>query len=164
MNENSKTVTFVVVAVAIAAIAWLTRPSLPVVEPEDMRGQQLFPDFKDPLTATSLGIVKYDEATGTVRPFEVAQVAGRWSIPSHQDYPADAKDQVADAAAAMMELTVLDVASDSPGDHSLYGVVDPDLKTLKAGATGVGTRVTMKDKDKKALMSLILGKPVPDRQ
>ena len=163
MNENSKTMIFVAVAVLVAGVAWLARPSLPVEEPEDMRGQQLFPDFQDPLAAASLEIVKFDETTATVRPFEVAQVDGRWSIPSHDDYPADAEDQVADAAASMMELTALDVASDSPGDHSLYGVVDPDPKTLKAGSTGVGIRVIMKDKDKKVLMSLIIGKTVPDR-
>ena len=45
-----------------------------------------------------------------------------------------------------MGLKVLDVAGDSPGDHELYGVVDPAAKDLRVGAVGVGTRVTMKDK------------------
>ena len=87
----------------MVAIA-VSRPSLPVSTSEDLRGQLLYPDFKDPLAVTSLEIVEYNEETGEVRPFEVAQVnvkgKTRWSIPSHDDYPADAKDQVASAAAA----------------------------------------------------------------
>jgi len=164
MNEITKTTIFVVVAVVIVGlVAWESRPTLVTEAPGIKPGDQLFPDFTNPLVAASLEIVKYDEDTATVRPFEVAQVGGLWSIPSHENYPADAKDQVADVAANMMGLTVLRTASESPGDHQLYGVIDPDPKTLKGGATGVGTRVTMKDKNKKTLMSLIIGKQVEDR-
>jgi CHASE3 domain sensor protein len=73
---------------------------LPDVKPEDMVGKQLFDDF-EPLAVTSLQIVKYDEATGTPSGFEVSQVNNRWSIPSHSNYPTDAKDQLAEAAASV---------------------------------------------------------------
>ena len=134
---------FVAVAVAVALLAWVSRPSLPVDEPEDMVGQELFAEFTDPLSATSLEILEFDEETASVRPFKVAQVADRWSIPSHENYPADAEDQLADVAAGLMGLAVLDTASDNPGDHELYGVVDPDPEKLGAGATGVGTRADL---------------------
>ena len=87
----------------------------------------------------------------------------RWSIPSHDDYPADAKDQVASAAAGLMGLKILDMVSDNQGDQQEYGVVDPDPKALKLGATGVGTKVIMKDKDGKELLALVIGKEVPDQ-
>ena len=48
------------------------------------------------------------------------------------------------------------MASDSPGDHELYGVVDPDPEKLKAGNTGVGTRVTMRDQKDDMLLNLIV--------
>ena len=163
MNEIAKTAIFAAVAVLVLLIAWASRPSLPVQDSADMRGKELFPDFENPLEAASLEIVKYDEATASEQPFKVAQVDNRWSIPSHSDYPADAEDQVAEAAAGLMDLKVLDVSSDSPGDHELYGVIDPDPKTLKRGATGVGTRVTMRNKDDKLLLSLIVGQEVPGR-
>jgi len=54
----------------------------------------------------------------------------------------------------------LEVASDARGDQSLYGVLDPDPKTLPAGATGVGTRVVIRDKDDKPLLAMLIGKPV----
>ena len=121
-----------------------------------MVGKPLFEEF-EPLKVASLEIVKYDEETGKETPFEVARLDGIWSIPSHDNYPADAKDQVTEAATSMMGLEVLSVASDNTADHKLYGVVDPDPKTLKPGAVGVGTRVVMKDKDKKSLVAMVIG-------
>jgi len=88
----------------------------------------------------------------------------RWSIPSHSDYPADADKQVANAATALMGLQILSVEGDTQADHEKFGVVDPDPKKLKPGATGVGMRVTMRDKNSKDLLSLIIGKEVPGRQ
>lgn len=162
-NETNKTIAFLGVAVAVLLIAWASRPSLPTRSADDQRGQRLFPEFNDPLAAASLEIVDYDEATGNVRRFEVALNKNVWSIPSHENYPADAKDQMARAARDVMDLKILGVEGDAPGAHADYGVVDPDPKTLKAGATGVGTRVVMKDGGKKDLLALIIGKAVPNK-
>jgi hypothetical protein len=165
MKENTKSILFVAAAAAIALAAWVSRPQLAGVDPQaDMTGELLFAEFKDPLQPTSLEIVQYDESTGQVRPFKVAQVKGRWSIPSHSSYPTDAKDQLVDAATSLMNLKVLSIASKDSGDHELYGVVDPTSKDLIAGATGVGTRVTMRDKDDKPVLALIVGKEVADKK
>ncbi len=163
MNESKKTITFVAVAVLVVLIAWIGRPSVRVLTAPELVGKELFAEFKDPRQAASLEIVEFNESTAEIRPFKVAEVEGEWSIPSHHDYPADAKKQLGEAAASMVGLKALDMASDSPGDHKLYGVVDPDPQRLKVGDTGVGTRVTMKDKNDKWLMSVIIGKQVPDR-
>lgn len=160
MNDNTKTLAFVAVAAVVLLVAWATRPSLPVAQRGDMEGQQLFQDFTDPLAAASLEIVQYDESTATARPFKVAQVKGRWSIPSHENYPTDAKEQLASAASSLMDLKVIRVQSDNRSDHAEYGVVEPGSD---AGTTGVGTRVTVRDKDDKDLLNLIVGKEVPDR-
>ncbi len=160
MDENTKTFAFMGGAVLMALVAWIAYPRLPEPKAEDMRGKELFAEFTDPLKATSLEIVRWDESTGKVEPFQVAQINDRWCIPSHHNYPADAKDHLAEAATSVIGLKVLDVVSQSPGDHELYGVVDPDPKTLKPGQTGVGMRVTMRDKDNNVLLSLIVGKEV----
>ncbi len=160
MSEIAKTGVFVAVGVVVLAVGTLagwTGNSWKQVTPDEAIGTPLFEDF-DPLDVTRLEIVKYDEGTGTLQPFEVAQVNDLWSIPSHSDYPADAEDQLADAATSLMGHNVLGVASESPGDHELYGVIDPDPKTLKPGTVGVGTRVTMKDEDGKPLLAMVIGK------
>jgi hypothetical protein len=168
MNENAKTLTFVAVAAAIAVVAIVvSRPAMSVSGTENQRGQLLYRNFADPLAVTSLEIVEFDEDTGSVQPFRVAQVdvkgKPRWSIPSHDDYPADAKDQVASAASALMSLKIIDTVSENQGDQREYGVVQPDLKTLKLGDTGVGEEVIMKNKQGKPLLDLVIGKEVPDR-
>jgi hypothetical protein len=167
MNETAKTLTFLAVAAAIVVTAVVARPSLPIAKPVDVRNQPLYPEFKDPLSVTGLEIVEFDEHRGEVIPFQVAQVnvkgKTRWSIPSHQDYPADAKDQVASAAAGLIGLNIIEMVSDNQGDQREYGVVDPDPKTLKVGDTGVGTRVVMRNKEGKDQLALIIGKEVPDR-
>jgi hypothetical protein len=167
MNENVKTLVFVVVAAAVVALAFVARPSLQVAATEKVGDRPLYPDFKDPLAVADLEIVQYDENSATVQPFRVARrdIKGktRWVIPSHDDYPADAKDQVASAAAGMMGLKPLEMISDDQADQQEYGVVDPDPKTLKVGSTGVGLRVVMKDDDGKELLAVVFGKDVKDR-
>ena len=175
MNENLKTCMFAVAAAAIACFAWSTGPSSPKPNAEDVRGQLMFPAFKDPLAVTRMEIVRFDDGSRKVLPFDVAQVKNRWSIPSHNDYPADAKDHLAEAATSLMGLKILNPApglSDEQGDldqstirklHNEYGVVDPDAAEIKSSDTGVGTRLVMKDKEGHDLLSLVIGKQVGDQ-
>jgi hypothetical protein len=165
MNENLKTLGFVVVAAAVALVAWVSIPSPLTDADEDFRNKPLNPDFTNPLDAASLEIMKYDEAKAAIVPFKVAEVdykgKTRWSIPSHENYPADAKNQMATAGAALVGLTIIDKVSDNEGDQEEYGVVDPDGARL--GAAGIGEKVVMRDKNGKELLALIVGKQVPDR-
>ena len=163
MNENTKTLSFVGAAAVLLLAAWMLRPSPVSMETQDDIGKEFFPEFKDPSAATSLEIVEYDGGTGTLKPFKVAQVNGVWSIPSHESYPADGKNQLEQAALAVMGLTKLSMVSDSPSDHETYGVVDPDANKLEFGAEGVGKRLTLEDKSGNKLAQLIIGKKDPDR-
>ncbi|MBN1396277.1 MAG: DUF4340 domain-containing protein [Pirellulales bacterium] len=162
MNETTKTLTFVALAAVVALVVIFTLPKAQMIDPEDQRGKPLYPDFDDPLAVTGVEIVKYNEESAEVISFEVAQkeVKGktRWVIPSHYDYPADAKDRVADAASALMGLRIFEVAGDQRGDQQEFGVVEPDPKKLRVGATGVGDRVVMRDAEGKTLLDLVIGK------
>ncbi len=130
---------------------------------------------------TRLEIAQFDEASQQCKkPFEVAQVVGRdgktrWAIPSHFDYPADAKDHLAEAASLLMDIKSVNTApgmDDEQADltqdnihrlHNEYGVVDPDPATVKSSDTGVGTRITLKNKEGKTLASLVVGKQVGEQ-
>jgi hypothetical protein len=164
MNENLKSAIFVLAAVAVLLVAWVARPSVSKVDEwAEQRGKPIDPDFTDPLAATSLDVIEYDEATGEAKPFSVHWTNGRWTIPSHNDYPADAKEHMVDAASSVLRLTILDVVSREKKDHELYGVVDPG-ENLSAGAKGVGMRVTMADKSGNKLLALIIGKPAAEKK
>ena len=181
MRENVKTAWFVGLALIVGLGAYVSRP----VPHKKHKGEdmpvELFPDLKDPLEVTRLEIVQYDEASQQVKkPFEVAQVTGhdgksRWAIPSHFDYPADAKEHLAEAASLLMGIKSVNTAPGMSGEggdldqdnlrrlYNEFGVVDPDPATVKSSDTGVGTRITLKNKEGKTLASLIIGKQVADQ-
>jgi len=164
MSDMQRTLTYMGIALLAVIVAWEPWRPAPQNVDESEEDVKLFNDFTDPLAAKSLEIVKYDEATSTLEPpFKVAQHNGVWSIPSHSNYPADAHDHMAKAAASLMDLEALGKVSDNSGDRELYGVVDPDPKTLRAGAVGVGMRVTLRDIKDEVLADLIIGKTVKDQ-
>jgi hypothetical protein len=163
MTETNKTLLFLVVAaVAVAAAVanqWTSQPAA------DKPSETELCSIPDPLAVTDMDIVEFNEATSTLRPFRVAQSGPkgkeRWSIPSHENYPADAKDQMALAASGLMGLKTIEIVSEDQGDQETYGVVEPDPSKPQVGATGVGMRVVMKDRAGKTLLALVIGKEVP---
>ena len=161
MSESAKTLTFVGVAVVALLLAWASRPS-PLGSPTDDTGELFFPEFTDELAAASLEIVAYDEASAAPKAFRVGRSgSGVWTIPSKLDYPADAEEHLAEAAASVMDLEKLGVVSDRPADHELYGVVDPT--SAEPGTEGIGMRVTLEDSSSAALADLIIGKEDTDQ-
>jgi len=126
------------------------------VQPEEQR--VLFPELSDASKAASLEIVSYDDELSTLHPFKVLQSGGVWVLPAHQNYPADAREQLAAAATALVDLKMLDVVSKSPGDHETYGVIEPNPEKIKPGMTGVGQLVEIRDGSGNKLARLIIGK------
>jgi len=127
------------------------------VKPEEER--MLFPDLaSDPAKAASLEIVSYDDELSTLHPFKVVQSGGVWVLPAHDNYPADAKEHLAAASTALVDLKMLDRVSESTGDHETYGVIEPDPEKIKPGMTGVGQLVEIRDASGNKLARLVIGK------
>ena len=160
MNESLRTVIYLGVAGVISLLAWASQPSAAPTNVRSLVNQPLFPEFKEATDARSLQIVKFDEGTAELRSFEVAQRGGLWVIPSHGDYPADAEQQIQGAAGSLIGLEIVDIASQSAGDHALFGVIEPDKTKLKVGDKDVGTLVALQDGEQKDLVRLIVGKEV----
>ena len=180
MSESVKTACFVGLACVVGLVAFATRPVPLERKPGELTPKDLFRELTNPLDVTRLEVVQFDEASKQARPFEVAQVVGRdgktrWSIPSHSDYPADAKDHLAEAASLLMGIKSVNTApgmDEEHGEldqnnirrlHNDYGVIDPDPAAVKTSDTGIGTRITLKNKEGKILASLIIGKQVSEQ-
>jgi hypothetical protein len=159
MNESRKTLYFVVTAAVLVVLAFLAAPKRITPEMFSDQGQAFFPKFTDPNQATSLEVVGFDATTGSAKPFKVQFKNGRWTIPSHHDYPADAKDRLAKTGAGVMDIKRDDVRSDNVADHAACGVIDP-MDQATTGLNGRGTRVTLKDKDENVLADFIVGNQV----
>jgi hypothetical protein len=160
MNENSKTICFVGVAILVLGAAFATRARAPVVNVSDLVGKTLFDKLDDPLKAKRIEIDTIDESTAQTRKLEVAQVNGVWSLPSHENYLADAKDQVASAVTALMDMKVLEpVGTKGAQEHELYGVIEPKLDDEnQIGQRGIGKLVVVSDEAGKPLARVIIGK------
>ena len=167
MNEGRTTAIFAAVAVVALGLAFWSMPKAINTAGEEanaMKNQVLFKDFDEPSKAAALQIVKYNESLGQLDPFEITKdKGGLWKIPSHDDYPADAAEQVRDAATPLIGLKGLDVVTVERSEHSMYGVINPDDKDLKVGESGVGMLVRVKDASDKIIADLIIGKAV-DKQ
>ncbi|HEX3998196.1 MAG TPA: hypothetical protein VHX65_06580 [Pirellulales bacterium] len=159
MSESAKTFSVLGVAVLLAVAAFASRPHITTDETEGQVGQSLFPEWTDPSAAKSLAITSVDETTNSLSDFKVADVNGRWVVPSHEDYPANAEDHVFKAASSIIGLRVLAVVSDAPGDQETYGVVEPNEKTLSSSSfSDFGRLVVVRDAASKELAGLIVGK------
>jgi hypothetical protein len=157
-----KTLAFVVVALLLTGAAFVRMPDRRgALEEFKDQGQPFFPDFKDPFACTDLEVVEYDNATATARQFKVLFKDGKWVIPSHHNYPADARDRLAKTAGGVMDLHKDTIKSDRVEDHEALGVLDP--LDLKAPLKGRGKRVTLRDKSEKVLAEFILGNEVKER-
>ena len=161
-RETTKTLIFVAVAALLMGAAFVNMPDRRKDEVFVENGQPFFPDFKDPNACTSLEVVDYDPETTIVTPFKVLLKDGKWTVPSHYDYPADGKDRLVKTSVGVMDLKKDALRSEAVADHEKLGVVDPlDAKatTLK----GQGKRVTLKDGSDKVLADFIIGKEVENR-
>ena len=160
MNELQKTLAFAGAAVVLALLAFLTAPSRPEAAAFADQGRPFYPEFKDPRKAASLEVGEYNDKLARIQRFKVALAGGKWSIPSHHGYPADAKDRLGKVAASMIDLKKETLRSERPQDHEALGVIDP--LDENAGAAGRGRRVTLKDAGGVVLADFIFGKETKD--
>ncbi|QDV68314.1 hypothetical protein Poly24_20230 [Rosistilla carotiformis] len=167
MTESGKTGVFWLVAsvvVAMAAIvAW---PRSTETDLAALVGKPIFENFNDVLDVSMLKIDRFDEELGQLSSFEVTRDAktNQWSIPSHDGYPADATEQIRDAATAFLNLEILDVASEVKDDHEKFGVLEPNASSLKVGDEGVGRLVQFENDQGEVLVNLIIGSMVKDSE
>ena len=161
MSESAKTLTFVGIAVLSVVVALATQPSSADLDLTSLVGQK-FASFGAE-DAKRLKIVKFNEDTATLSDFEVAQDdAGVWTLPSKNGYPADAQQQMGEAAGSLLDLEKLDIVTESAADHERYSVIDPNSPKLEVGQEGVGTRVTIADISDDNLIDIIIGTEVKD--
>lgn len=159
MNETSKTVAFVITAVIIGASAGathlMTQPK-PVTGFEKV-GQEFFPEFDDASKAQSLEVTVYDDDSDRTKSFEVAFKDGRWRIPSHHDYPAEAAERLARTATSVIGLNRESCVARRARKHEEFGVLDPSDE--EANVDSAGQRITLKDEEGNILADYLIGKP-----
>lgn len=162
MNEMTRTGAFVGGAILSLLLATVLAPSAPKAPDEFADVGKLFYEEFDALQARSLKVVSFNDETATSRTFEVDFKDGLWRIPSHHNYPADAKDRLARTAASVLTIRKDEFRTSNKDDYPELGVVDPlDEDTTKL--KGRGQRITIRDEAGKVLADYIIGKQVKNR-
>ncbi len=153
-----KTAGFLGAGLLLLALGWAVQPRFKPATLKPAVERVLFPELTDAEKAASLEIIRYDDELATLYPFKVVKSGGVWVLPSHQNYPADAKDQLAAAATELVDLKALDVVTERAADHEVYGVIEPDQEKIKPGMTGVGQLIEIRDASGSKIARLIIGK------
>jgi Domain of unknown function (DUF4340) len=161
MNDLFKTTIFAGVAVVLTGLAvFSTRDRQPANAADfDDQGKPFFAEFKDPLACTDLEVVDFDSSTATASRFRVMFKDNKWVIPSHYNYPADARDRLSNTAAAIMDLTKDTIRSNSPDEQEAMGVIDP-LDSKVSTLTGRGKRITLRDASEKVVADIVIGNEI----
>ena len=160
MNENNKTIFFIVAAAACVALAFYTAPDArdPSSQGSKM-GQALFESF-DPRSATGIEIVEIDEDDLVSKSIEVSQTEKGWLIkrPGKVDYPANADNQVKNVSSLLFDLRIIDQAAEGAGEHANFGVLDPSK--ANPSDAGIGKMIALKNNTGANLAQLIIGNEV----
>ena len=160
MNSLQRTLVFVIAAIVSTGLAYtaseFTKPKKLAEHGEF--GKDFFPEFTDPSKASAIRVVTFDDETAVAKDFTVVNKDG-WRIKSHNDYPADGKDQLAKAAASVISLKRGSLMTQRTADHERLGVIDP-LDEKNTALKGRGSRITLFEKGDTALADFIIGKKV----
>jgi hypothetical protein len=162
MNETAKTLTFVILSGALAALALFNHFGNQSDSKGDFElvGKPFFEDFQSTADAASLEVMAVDPSSMSLQRFSVRNDKGTWRIPSHHNYPAEAAGRLAETASSVIGITRLSVEG-SVGDFERLGVVDPlevDDEKIDDPAD-IGKRITLRDANGDVLVDLIIGKP-----
>lgn len=156
------TLAFAASAAALALIAARVQPDSYQSSLFSDQGEDLFLALTDASAVQAIEVVDYNPDQAIARPLKVELRKGRWVLASHGDYPAEARDRLAQTAGALVGLKKDSIASDRWEDQAQYGVIDP-LDQKNASLTGRGKRVTLLDGRGTKLAEIVLGNPGPSK-
>lgn len=153
-----------VLAVGTAIPAWYR--SAPVDSGEaNLTGALLVRDGKEiaPDQIADLMVATWDESQTKAKIFQVKKSDGRWTIPSHFNYPADGGSRVGSTVGGVLNVARGPLVSRDPKRFEDLGVINPTPKEgLPSEKKGIGKRITLKDVSGKVVVDLLIGSPAPN--
>jgi len=141
----------VALGLSLAAIYWYPWPSPSVTHAKV--GEKLF----DELSSNDvrwIELEQFDPNLGAIERLSLKFENNQWTIPERAGYPAGNVALRTSLLNTMNGLEIFDVPSEDRKDHSLYGVLEPNDDSI----TGQGFLISLKDRNREPIASLIVGK------
>lgn len=139
----------------VAAIWYYPWPR--TVAAEEIVNQPLFEDY-DYNQVRTLEIARYNPDTNNIERIELRRSGEKWVIPAKDNFVATESSAITNAVNSLNGRTVLEVMSDQQQDHFEYGVVEPEDYQAVSNLSGLGTRITLSDRNNQEIASLVVGK------
>lgn len=150
-------------AAVLAAVAAWFYPWPQEVQQSGKVGQMLFEGFT-PSQVRTIEVSRYNSDRQALERIQLQRKGERWVIPGTADFNANNAVQVARAINSVLDRKVLEKISDDQQDHLKNGVVDPDQFQSAELRSGLGRRITLKDRNGQALADLIVGFPLQNAE
>ncbi|MEZ6096683.1 MAG: DUF4340 domain-containing protein [Pirellulaceae bacterium] len=160
MNDSFKTILFVAAAAVSAGFAYATyvtnQPKK--IDGFEFVGQPFFENLDSSNQLTEMELYARNQSE-ELESFVVGKHDGLWTIDSHNHYPAEAAQRLAETLTAITGLEREALAGRLASDHQRLGVVDPrDGDTTDPEANG--KRIILHGQGGTVLADLIVGHPV----
>ncbi|MFN5707190.1 MAG: DUF4340 domain-containing protein, partial [Planctomycetota bacterium] len=150
-------------AAVLAGVAAWFYPWPQEVQQSGKVGQLLFEGFT-PSQVRTIEVSRYNSDRQALERIQLQRKGERWVIPGTADFNANNATQVARAINSVLDRKVLEKISDDQQDHLKNGVIDPDQFQSAEVRSGLGRRITLKDRNGQALADLIVGFPLQNAE
>lgn len=150
-------------AAACAGIAAWYFPWPVEVQQSGKVGEWLFKEFPASQVRT-IEVSRFNNDRQTLERVMLQRKGERWVIPATADFNANNAVQVARAIKSVQDRKVLQKISDNEQDHLKNGVIDPDKFQNAELRSGLGRKITLKDRNGQVLADLIVGFPLENSE
>jgi len=150
-------------AVACAGVAAWFYPWPVEVQQSGKVGEWLFKEFPASQVRT-IEVSRFNNDRQALERITLQRKGERWVIPATADFNANNAVQVARAIKSVQDRKVLQKISDNEQDHLKNGVIDPDKFQNAELRSGLGRKITLKDRNGQVLADLIVGFPLENSE
>jgi hypothetical protein len=150
-------------AAASAGIAAWYYPWPVEIQQSGKVGEWLFKEFPASQVRT-IEVSRFNNDRQALERVLLQRKGERWVIPATADFNANNALQVARAIKSVQDRKVLQKISDNEQDHLKNGVIDPDKFQNSELRSGLGRKITIKDRNGQILADLIVGFPLENSE
>jgi len=153
------TITMGIVAALAAALAAASYPWPEAVMQNAQVSKPLFESYETS-SVRGIEVIGYAPDRSDIERIRLKRSGQNWVIPQKNGFDVTGDQRVLEVTRSLNDRTVLEVISDSQTDHVKFGVVDPSDVGVSTARSRLGTKLVLRDRDKKTIAHIIVGDQV----
>ncbi len=118
--------------------------------------QPIFEAF-DSKQVRSIEVIQFNDDRQLLKKIGLERKGEKWTLPAFGSFTVSNISRISAVINSLSDCRVLQLESDQQTDHLKYQVLDPDDPESANSPSGMGQKITLKDRNQKQLGSLIVG-------